>query len=856
MKNADLFQSRPDDRPTIYAYRLYSAPNKKVEIHPGYIKVGYTRRSTDIRVVEQTGTAAIYPDILLTLDAMRQDGSIVSDHDVHTLLESWGFIRLTEEGITGREWFNCSKDDIESAVKRLRDGIKCEGRRNKTYSMRPEQEKAVQQTIQYFNDIKRSSNKAPRFLWNAKMRFGKTFAAYQLAKRMNFKKILVLTFKPAVESAWLEDLETHIDFMGWQFISNKNGLIADTQIDDQYNSRDKDQPVVVFGSFQDLLGRDRKTGGIKAKNAFIHQTHWDLVIFDEYHYGAWRERSQDLFSKNVEEDSYDVDMEEYSLNEAGNAIGEQDLPISTDYYLFLSGTPFRAINTGEFIEEQIFNWTYSDEQKAKENWDESRGENPYLTLPRVVMMTYKLPDELNRIAARGENNEFDLNEFFAAEGEGVNARFTHIDEVQKWLDLIRGSSKSPTYEQNLKLPDNKKAPFPFNTAQMRHLLQHTLWFLPKVNSCEAMYNLLTQKQNSFFHDYKVIICAGDYVGIGVEALKPVREAMANPLETKTITLTCGKLTTGVTVAPWTGILMLRNLSSPETYFQSAFRVQSPWANKDGHGEWTVYKKNCYIFDFALNRALRQISDYGCKLDTSDEDRVRKIEDFIRFLPVIAHDGSDMEVIDAEKILDMTITGTTATLLARKWKSAILVRVDDEMLNKVRNNPQALASIMKIKGLSNFNRTIDTIITRHQQIRDTRRERENLSEEERKQLSDEERKLRQFRSDIQDKLLKFLSRIPVFMYLTDYREQCLDDIIHRLDTDLFREVTGLEISDFDLLTSIGVFNKAEMNNAIFYFKRYEDDSFKYIDIGIDKHSHETRVGLMDTVISTEEFKRRK
>ena len=569
MPKNDFFNSRPDVNPTIYAYRLYTKPDKKVEIHPGYIKIGQTRRGSAIRIAEQTGAAAIYPEILLKLPAMRPDGSIVSDHEVHALLENQGFVRLVGKGITGREWFNCSEDDVESAVKQLRDGIKCEGRRNKTYSMRPEQERAVRQTFEYFDDISKTTDKVPRFLWNAKMRFGKTFAAYQLAKRMNLQKILVLTFKPAVESAWSEDLETHVDFEGWQFISNKNGSITGTQIDEQYKARDKKRPVVVFGSFQDLLGRDRQTGSIKAKNTFIHKTLWDIVIFDEYHYGAWRERSQDLFQKNVEEASYDVDMEEYALKEAPNAINEQDLPIRTKHYLFLSGTPFRAINTGEFIEEQIFNWTYTDEQRAKESWDESNGENPYRTLPRVVLMTYKLPDEINRVAVKGENNEFDLNEFFAAEGEGKNAHFTHEDEVQQWLDLIRGSSKSPTYEQNLKLGNSRKARFPFNTAQMRHLLQHTLWFLPKVNSCEAMYNLLMQKQNSFFHDYKVIVCAGDHVGIGVEAIKPVREAMANPLNTKTITLTCGKLTTGVTVAPWTGILMLRNLSSPETYFQAA-----------------------------------------------------------------------------------------------------------------------------------------------------------------------------------------------------------------------------------------------------------------------------------------------
>ena len=322
------------------------------------------------------------------------------------------------------------------------------------------------------------------------MRFGKTFASYQLAKKMGLSRILILTFKPAVESAWREDLVSHIDFEGWQYISNKDARNNNLNIDQEFNRADKSRPIVVFGSFQDLLGTN-ENGGVKTKNEFIHSTNWDLVIFDEYHFGAWKEKAKELFEKEDEENEVDFDAEKYQKDEASNAINETWLPISTRYYLFLSGTPFRAINTGEFIEEQIFNWTYSDEQRAKKEWKGSG--NPYLALPRMVMLTYRMPDEIQEVAKQGEFDEFDLNVFFAAEGKGANARFKYENEVQKWLNLIRGSYL-PASIDDMKLGQDKRPPMPFSDTRLLNVLSHTLWFLPNVASCFAMANLLAQRQ--------------------------------------------------------------------------------------------------------------------------------------------------------------------------------------------------------------------------------------------------------------------------------------------------------------------------------------------------------------------------
>lgn len=838
----NFFPQRPTVTPTIYAYRLLG-----VDSHKGYLKVGYTDRTAKERIDEQLHTSKIRYEIVLTESAMTNDGSCFTDKNVHKLLERKGFHRLNPLDKTD-EWFDCSMEDVKAAILSLRTGSENVENRTQSFGMRPEQFRAVEQTKSYFEQaVKEEPNRIPKFLWNAKMRFGKTFASYQLAKKMNLSRILVLTFKPAVESAWREDLVSHIDFEGWQFISNKDARNNNLNIDQEFSRADKSKPIVVFGSFQDLLGTN-ESGGIKTKNEFIHATLWDLVIFDEYHFGAWKERAKELFEKEDEENAVEFDAEKYQKDEASNAINETWLPISTKYYLFLSGTPFRAINNGEFIEEQIFNWTYSDEQRAKANWKGAN--NPYLSLPRMVMLTYRMPDQIQDVARQGEFDEFDLNLFFAAEGKGDSARFKYENEVQKWLDLIRGAYL-PASIDDLKLGQDKRPPMPFSDARLLGLLSHTLWFLPNVASCFAMANLLKQRQNRFYHDYNVIVCAGTGAGIGLDALYPVQVSMGNPLKTKTITLTCGKLTTGVTVKPWTGIFMLRNLKSPETYFQAAFRVQSPWEVRNETGDKIIMKKECYVFDFALDRALRQISDYSCRLDINESNPEAKVGEFIKFLPVLAYDGSSMKEVNAQDILDIALAGTSATLLAKRWESALLVNVDNDTLKRLLDSPEAMKALMNIEGFRNLNSDISTIINKSEAIKNAKKKKTEASQKEKKELSDEEKEIKSKRKQIQEKLIKFATRIPVFMYLTDYRERCLKDVITQLEPGLFKKVTGLSVEDFNMLCSLGVFNAPLMNDAIFKFKRYEDASLTYT--GINRHAAD-EVGGWDTTIRKAQYEK--
>src|ERR1035437_2928550 len=735
----EFFPPRPASRPTLYAYE-----DTKPQ-YAGLLKVGYTTVGVQDRVAQQYPT--LRPGkppyrIVLEESAMRNDGTTFTDHDVHRHLR---IVRITNpEG----EWFKCSVKDVKAAIIALKTGEVNEESRSLDFKMRPEQKAAVDKTADYIQSFRKENHgKAPHFLWNAKMRFGKTFTAYQIAKKMGWRKVLVLTFKPAVQSAGEEDLKGHIDFPEWQFIST-NGL--------SYEDANKKKPFVCFGSFQDYLGKNKSTGGIKTKNEWVHTTHWDCVILDEYHYGAWRENAKDLFEA---EDKKEV---EFGEGEGIEVFDEDIMPITTDAYLYLSGTPFRAIASGEFIEEQIYNWTYSDEQRAKGNW--KGADSPYLALPRMVLLTYQLPDAIRETAMKGEYNEFDLNVFLSADGLGGNARFTYQDDVQKWLDLIRGSFLATTVD-NLVL-GAQKPPLPFSDSRLLSVLSHTFWFLPSVASCHAMRNLLAMKQNRFYHDYRVIVAAGSAAGIGAAALPPVLEAMDDPLTTKTITLSCGKLTTGVTVKPWTGILMLRNCSSPATYFQAAFRVQSPWTvrNPDGAtpNQEQVIKEECYVFDFAPDRALRQIADYSCRLNVDETNPEKKVEEFISFLPVLAYDGSSMKQIDAAGILDMAMSGTTATLLARRWESALLVNVDNGTLRRLMDNKKALDALMGIEGFRNLNQEIETIINKSEAVKKARKEAndESLSKKEREQLTEAEKEYKGLRKQIQEKLIKFATRIQI------------------------------------------------------------------------------------------------
>ena len=842
----DILAPKPEARLRIYAW----TPNDPPAAYVGLIKVGQTTQAdVNDRIRQSQGQMSQAYTLHVDEFAERDDGTGFRDGDVRQRLIEKGF----ENVVIGasREWMRCAPGDVKAALLELQKGLRFETARIDDFPPREEQVAAVEKTYAYFQSRwAENVHAVPRFLWNAKMRFGKTFTSYQLAKKLAAKRVLVVTFKPAVEDAWRTDLESHVDFDGWQYLSRNTG--GDPR------AVPMTTPLVYFGSFQDLLGKDG--GAIKARNEWIHAINWDLVVFDEYHFGAWRDSAKELFEGEDEEGAKAEAKLEYAagLDEVNAELEmvakDEDLflPITTRAYLYLSGTPFKALATGEFIEEQIFNWTYTDEQRAKEAFVAAHPvqRNPYAALPMVSLFTYQMPDELTAIASMGEFDEFDLNEFFAASGTGVLAQFKHKDDVQKWLNIIRGSYNAQTVDE---LKSGTKAPFPYENARLLPYLNHAFWFLPNVAACQAMANLLEEKQNVFWHDYKVIVAAGMAAGIGLAALDPVRKAIGGGHDSRSITLSCGKLTTGVTVPQWSSILMLRNLKSPETYFQAAFRVQSPWSIKNPEGDdpnaEQILKPVCFVFDFAPTRALRQLSEYGTNLSPGEQNPENALRDLLSYLPVLAHDGAILRQLDAGEVLDYAMAGTTGTLLARKWESAMLVNVDNETLRRLLDSPEAMAAVERIEGWRALgDNVIETIINKSEKVKELKNKAKEgeLSKAEKKELSDEEKEYKSKRKLVQEKLIKFATRIPAFMYLTDFRENTLQDVITKLEPDLFLTVTGLTVEDFHLLVRLKVFNTERMNAAVFAFRRYENASLAYT--GIDSHEGLTQIGGYDTVVA--------
>lgn len=819
-------------KPQIY---VYSVPNQ-----PG-VKVGDTSRRTKSDRDVDAVVARIEEGLVNTpnkqyrleyfTEAITNDGAYFRDHAIHKILLNRGVRRLATE------WFDCSVDDVKAAILEMKTGIRTDRNRLDTFAMRPEQQKAVEDTSLYFSKYpKTHEGRAPHFLWNAKMRFGKTFTSYQLAKEMGWKRILVLTYKPATEKQWREDLDGHVDFEGWQFIGGKQG----------WENIDEEKPVVWFASFQDVMGKDKESGALKERHKRMRQEDWDCLVIDEYHFGAWRDSAKELTSEDKDEKDPLTDLEEGQI--------EEILPFKIGSYLYLSGTPFRALAGGEFSEDQIFNWTYADEQREKKNWQGRDEDNPYAELPQIVMMTYQMPDSLREIAKQGEFNEFDLNKFFSAkkndDGEYV---FERENDVQKFLNILRGMDLDVAVENKM---EHQRPALPFEDARLLSTLKHTFWFLPRVSSCKAMKRLLDK--DPFFSGYEIINAAGKEAGVGKEALDPVLDKIGDPFKTRTITLSCGKLTTGVTVKPWSGVFFLRNTDSPETYFQTAFRAQSPWAitNAENPNEKEIIKPTCYLLDFAPSRALKLMANYSNELGGVSDNRTveKRLEEFIEFLPVLCYDGVSMTKLDATAILDISTYGTASTMLAKRWQSARLVDVTTIVLEKVLNAPDVLAALEKIEDFRNLRQDITKTINSEKSLNEKKKERAETGEEpnrdDKNKEDAEEKENKGFKRQLREKLLKFITRIPVFMYLTDYREEALIDVIRNIEPELFTKVTGLSVRDFDRMCEIGVFNQSELNQAIFMFRRFEDSSLIYA--GGRTISGDDKIGGFDTKLTRDEI----
>ena len=639
----------------IYGYIL-----PHVDTHAGCVKVGETtQRDVRDRILQQTATAGVKPELLFQRKALRSDGKLFHDKHLHKYFRLRGIERAFLNN-RASEWFKFG--DVSRAEQMTDDYIHQDydavqvSDTQMDYILRNEQEEAVQKTLEY----KQDPIHGPEFLWNAKPRFGKTLTTYDFVRKIKAQNVLIVTNRPAIANSWFDDF---IDFIAWQepgmkFVSDTDALADRAPMTREdyvnyglknVNNEDLNIRCIAFISLQDLKGA-RFAGGIYDKLEWVEGTNWDLLVVDEAHEGIDTLKTDRAFDK-----------------------------ISRKFTLHLSGTPFKALANQKFSAEQIYNWSYLDEQQAKAEWEDTEpGTNPYASLPSLNLFTYQMSKIIEQEVSKGlslgdENNvdyAFDLNEFFKVKDDGS---FIYEKDVSCFLDNLCAGK------------------FPFAEGERRQELGHTLWLLPRVASAKALEKLL--KKHPFFKDYEVVLAAGDGQSLQddeeideseelisdakrfIRSYDRVKNAIAT--KEKTITLSVSQLTTGVTIPEWTAVLMLSNIKSPALYFQASFRAQNPYEFQDKNtGEW-FRKENAYVFDFDPDRTLQlfdafanNLSDEGLTGDIEErKDNIRKL---INFFPVIAEDEQGTMVeISPEDVLTFPNRIKAAEVVKRGFMSNLL-----------------------------------------------------------------------------------------------------------------------------------------------------------------------------------------
>lgn len=615
-------------RPIIPMIYAYTTP--EIKRHEGWTKIGYTDKQTvRDRIKEQVHTADVDIKLLWTDNAIYKDGSGKSftDHDFHRYLTDKAHIERKPK----TEWFHIngqrSRELFDKFADRDYSDVQTKGNETSSYTLRQEQDQAVAMTEQYFT----KNGKGSSFLWNAKPRFGKTLSAYDLVRRMGCKNVLIVTNRPSIANSWFSDFKK---FIGWQtnykFVSDNDALKGKDTLSRQEFVKlledDEDFKQIAFESLQGLKG-SVYFGGSYDKLEWVKDLHWDLLIIDEAHEGVETYKTDKAFDK-----------------------------IDRKYTLYLTGTPFKALAEGKFAQDQIFNWSYADEQKRKMSWDENNeaGSNPYAVMPQLNMFTYQM-SEIMQDKARQKvdlsddeqvDPAFDLNEFFRVNSSG---KFVHDDDVNKFLNALTENSK-----------------YPFSTPELRNELNHTFWLLNRVASAKALAKKL--ENHPIFKNYKIIVAAGDgkleddqmssdqLDEASEKSYDRVIKAIKN--NPRTITLSVGQLTTGVTIKPWTGVLMLSNMNSPAEYMQAAFRAQNPYVVRRGNNLYQ--KENAYVFDFDPARTLTIFDDFANNLNAKTangrgtaEEHAQNIKELLNFFPVIGEDKEGKMVeLDAKQIMSI------------------------------------------------------------------------------------------------------------------------------------------------------------------------------------------------------------
>lgn len=666
--------------PQIYAYTLPELAEDN-----GWIKIGYTQhKNAEYRIKQQTHTAAVRLkyNILWTEPAKFYIGNKwFKDKELHAYLRKF-------KGVEQRphtEWFyyNSTPERALEDLHDFKNNVKDQSKQELNYQLRAEQEAAVIQTLAYAQNHPNSE-----FLWNAKPRFGKTLTTYELARQMHAENVLVVTNRPAIANSWFDDFEK---FIAWQtnykFVSTSDSLKNRPVLTrEQYVEGLTDNTrQIAFISLQDLKGSIAfSSGGGYDKLTWVKHINWDLLVVDESHEGI------DTFKTDV------------AFNE-----------IKRRFTLHLSGTPFKAVAEGKFSEEQIFNWTYTDEQEAKLNWPvDSEENNPYASLPRLNMFSYQMSqmitDKVNKganIDGESKDYAFDLNEFFETDDQG---KFVYESDVKKWLDSLSHNEK-----------------YPFSTQELRNELKHTFWILNRVASAKALKKLL--EKHPVFENYKIILAAGngrandDDQITNEKSLDRVRRAIKN--NDKTITLSVGQLTTGVTIPEWTAVMMLSNMKSQSLYMQAAFRAQNAWEYEINE-EWHQ-KENAYVFDFAPERTLQVYDGFANNLSNQTAkgggtigNRKGNIRKLLNFFPVIAEDNKGKMVdLDVNQVLTIPKTVKAQEVVRHGFISNLLF----QNISRVFTSDSAREILEKLNplapGKSVATKTEEPIDTKNVQVND-------------------------------------------------------------------------------------------------------------------------------------------
>ena len=617
---------------------MYAYSTPEIARHNGWLKIGDTEQGVHKRIKQQTHTADVqfkleWKDIAM----FRDDCTYFRDHDFHEFLTEYKGIERNDH----TEWFKIEGTELRQCFEEFTSRSYQQKGLHYSYKLRKEQQDATEKTMAYLKE----HNGEGKFLWNAKPRFGKTLTSYDLIKQMKAKNVLVVTNRPSIANSWYDDFEKYMAGQtGYLFVSDneslrgRQGVMTRDMFLKWLPNRDENfAGQICFESLQGLKG-SVYFGGNYNKLKWIKELRWDLLIVDESHEGVDTMRTDRAFNN-----------------------------IQRKFTLYLSGTPFKAIASGEFDDHQIFNWSYTDEQEAKANW-EGDNHNPYQDLPKLNLFTYRMSEIVREKVKQGmELDEdgsidyaFDLNEFFKTKEDGT---FEHEDDVRKFLHALTTQEK-----------------FPFATEELRKEMAHTFWLLNRVDSAKAMAKLL-KEDGSGFKDYEIVLAAGDgRLSEDAETVKSynkVKDAIKN--HDKTITLSVGQLTTGVTIPEWSGVLMLSNMQSAQLYMQAAFRAQNPYEySEDGK---IVRKDNSYVFDFDPARTLILYDEFANNLKKSTaggngttDERQQNIRQLLNFFPVIAEDKEgQMMQIDERDVLSIPRKIKCEEVVRRGFMSNLLFR---------------------------------------------------------------------------------------------------------------------------------------------------------------------------------------